>query len=53
MMYALTIVWWPTYARLSRAEALKVSQYNYVESARFSGTPTRTILLKHVRMDFC
>lgn len=48
MMYALTIVWWPTYARLSRAEALKVSQYNYVESARISGTPTRTILLKHV-----
>jgi len=48
MMYALAIVWWPTYARLSRGEALKVSQYNYVESARISGTPTRTILLKHV-----
>lgn len=48
MMYSLAIVWWPTYARLSRAEALKVSKYHYVESARISGTPTSIILLRHV-----
>ncbi|MBI2648672.1 MAG: ABC transporter permease [Thaumarchaeota archaeon] len=48
MMYSLAIVWWPTYARLSRAEALKVAKYHYVESARISGIPTRLILLRHV-----
>ncbi len=48
MMYALVIVWWPTYARLSRAEALKASEYHYVEAARISNVPSRIILLKHI-----
>lgn len=48
MMYALAVVWWPTYARLSRAETLKASRYHYVESARVSGIPARIILLKHI-----
>lgn len=48
MMYALMIIWWPPYARLARGEALQVSQKNFIESAKTSGTNTLTILKKHL-----
>jgi len=48
MMYALMIIWWPPYARLARGEALRVSQQNFIESARTSGIRTFTILRKHL-----
>ncbi len=48
MMVALTIIWWPPYARLARGEALKVSHQNYIEAARLSGQGTTKIVFKHV-----
>ncbi len=48
MMYALMIVWWPPYARLARGEALQISQKNFIESAKTSGTSTFTIFRRHL-----
>jgi len=48
MMYALLIVWWPTYARLARGEALRIIEYNFVAAAKTSGLKTLTILRKHI-----
>ena len=48
MTIALMIVWWPTYARLARGEALRISHQNYIEAAKTSGLSTFRILLKHV-----
>jgi peptide/nickel transport system permease protein len=48
MTYALMIIWWPPYARLARGEALQVSQKNFIENAKTSGTSTLTILRKHL-----
>jgi peptide/nickel transport system permease protein len=48
VMLALSIIWWPAYARLSRSEALKLSQANFVESARLSGVSTGRIVLRHI-----
>lgn len=48
MMYSLMIIWWPPYARLARGEALRVSQYNFVEAARASGSGTLRILRRHI-----
>jgi len=48
MTYALMIIWWPPYARLARGEALQVSQKNFIEAAKTSGTKTLTILRRHL-----
>ena len=48
MMFALMIVWWPSYARLARGETLKVAHQNYVESARMSGQGVGGVIVKHV-----
>jgi peptide/nickel transport system permease protein len=47
MMIALTMIWWPPYARLARGEALKVSHQNYIAAARISGTGTWRTIVKH------
>ena len=48
MTFALMLVWWPAYARLSRGETLKVAHQNYIEAARTSGFGTTRIILRHV-----
>ncbi|MEM2922725.1 MAG: ABC transporter permease, partial [Candidatus Bathyarchaeia archaeon] len=48
MMYALMITWWPAYARMARGEALRVSQYNFIEAARAAGLSSGKIILKHI-----
>ncbi len=48
IMIALAIIWWPPYARLSRAEALRLKNMNFVKSARLSNLSTLTILLRHI-----
>ena len=48
MMVALLIIWWPSYARLARGEALKIFHQNYIEAARLSGAGTWKIIVKHV-----
>lgn len=48
VMEALLVVWWPTYARLSRAEALSVKENQYIEAARASGLRDIAIVFRHV-----
>jgi peptide/nickel transport system permease protein len=48
MTFVLIIIWWPTYARLSRGETLKIAHQNYIEAARFSGVGSLRILFRHV-----
>jgi len=48
MMYALLIIWWPPYARLARGEALRISNYNFVEAAKASGLGTSRVLVRHI-----
>jgi ABC-type dipeptide/oligopeptide/nickel transport system permease subunit len=48
MMIALLVIWWPSYARLARGEALKVYHQNYIEAARLSGRGTGRIIVRHV-----
>jgi peptide/nickel transport system permease protein len=45
---ALSIVWWPWYARLARSEALMHKQADFVEAARAVGVPTWRILRSHI-----
>jgi len=45
---ALVAVWWPSYARLFRAEALKIKQMKFIDAALLSGLPDRIILFRYV-----
>ncbi|MGH2344837.1 MAG: ABC transporter permease [Chloroflexota bacterium] len=47
-MLAISVVWWPTYARLVRGQVLSVKQNAYVEAARALGVPLRSLLIRHV-----
>ena len=47
-MLAMTLVWWPEYARLMRSEVLKVKQSEYVIAARCLGVPNVRILFRHI-----
>jgi len=48
VLLALSIIWWPTYARFFRAQALGIRNAAYVESARLSGSGRLRILLRHI-----
>ena len=48
MMYALVVVWWPSYARMFRGEALRLSKLGFVEAARACGLRTYKMLMKHI-----
>lgn len=48
IMIALAIIWWPSYARLARSEALKLSTANFVESAKLSGISTARVVFRHI-----
>ncbi|GAA3734967.1 peptide/nickel transport system permease protein [Spinactinospora alkalitolerans] len=45
---ALTVTWWPWYARLVRGEAASVAGRAHVDACRALGLPHRRILLRHV-----
>jgi len=45
---AVSITWWPWYARLARAEVLVLRNQPYVETARLMGVSTPRILLRHI-----
>lgn len=47
-MEALMVIWWPTYTRLARGEALSTRTRLYVEAARAAGLSAPRIMLKHV-----
>jgi len=48
VLIALMIVWWPTYARFFRAQALALKNRGYVDEAKLSGVGSGRILLRHI-----
>lgn len=44
---ALIVVWWPVYARLFRAEALRIKNKRFVDSAVLSGLSSLQIIRSH------
>ena len=48
VILALSFVWWPSYARLVRGEALSVRESLYVESARSLGASKSRIIFRHI-----
>lgn len=48
MMEALTVVWWPAYARLTRGQILSVKQNSYVDAARVAGVRDLRIIIRHI-----
>lgn len=47
-MLAVSVVWWPWYARLTRGQVLAVKEEPYVEAARSIGASNRRILGRHI-----
>lgn len=47
-MIAISIPWWPIYARLARAQTLTVKNELYVRSARAIGASNARILFRHI-----
>jgi len=45
---ALVVVWWPSYARLVRGEALKIKSMKFVDAALLSGLSNFAIISKHI-----
>jgi peptide/nickel transport system permease protein len=48
LIFALSVIGWVGYARLIRAQVLKVREYDYVTAARALGASDFRILLKHI-----
>lgn len=48
VLIALSLLGWVGYARLIRAQVMKVKEMEFVESARASGSPPARILLSHI-----
>jgi peptide/nickel transport system permease protein len=47
-LVALTVIWWPQYARLVRGTSLSLLQSGFVEAARSIGATPGSILVRHV-----
>jgi peptide/nickel transport system permease protein len=47
-MEALTIIWWPTYTRLARGEALALKERLFIEAARAAGVSNIKIMIRHI-----
>ena len=45
---AITLVWWPVYARIVRGQVLSVRERDYVKAARGIGVGDFTIIRRHV-----
>lgn len=48
VMWAIALVWWPGYCRLTRAEVLRCREEQYVEAARSIGTSSKRIIVRHI-----
>ena len=48
VMIALTVVSWPSYARLIRGDILQVREEDYVEASRGLGASSARVILRHV-----
>lgn len=47
-MIALSLIWWPQYARLIRAQVLAVKELPYIEAARSLGARKSRVLFRHI-----
>lgn len=47
VMIALTVVSWPSYARLIRGDILQVREEDYIEAARGSGASSGRVIIRH------
>lgn len=47
-MLALSITWWPGYARLVQAQVLSAREEDYVEAVRSMGAGHRRIIFRHI-----
>jgi peptide/nickel transport system permease protein len=47
-LLSITITWWPWYARLVRAQALSVSNLEFIEASRALGSSKFRILISHI-----
>jgi len=45
---AVIVVWWPSYARLARAEAQVLRTVEYVQAARAGGAGSLRVVLRHI-----
>lgn len=48
MVIAVTLVWWPSYARMFRSEVLKIRNADYINYSKISGANTLWIFRKHI-----
>jgi peptide/nickel transport system permease protein len=48
VVIALSIIWWPSYARLIRGMVLSLRENVWVESARSIGASTSRVIVRHV-----
>jgi peptide/nickel transport system permease protein len=48
MSIALSIVWWPLYARYTRSQTLSTKEFTFVEAAKASGVSRIKIMFKHI-----
>ncbi|HTY91424.1 MAG TPA: ABC transporter permease [Methanocella sp.] len=48
VMFAMTITWWPSYARLVRGQVLSIRENKYVEAARALGASNTRIMFRHI-----
>jgi peptide/nickel transport system permease protein len=48
VLIALGATWWPSFARLARAQALEIRNRPYVVVARASGVKSRSIIGRHI-----
>jgi peptide/nickel transport system permease protein len=47
-MMAISVAWWPTYARLTRAQALSVKKEDFIDASRSYGAGTLHIAFKEI-----
>ena len=47
-MLAISLVWWPQYARLVRGQVLSLRELPYVEAARSIGASEMRVLVRHI-----
>jgi peptide/nickel transport system permease protein len=48
ILIALGATWWPSFARLARAQALEIRNRPYVTVAKASGVSSRSIIARHI-----
>lgn len=48
LVIAISIVWWPSYARIMRGEFLRIKNEPYVEAARAIGVNPVKIIFRHI-----